>query len=203
MGRPNPAPNRQRQLGALQVQGKEGPSTNVVLRPRYWPITSQSADHRAKPMNLRYIYLFHAVTHPDHLEVANLAQWGYSVLKVDWNSRTLAAGGYWGIADLLRHIGLSDKFEEEVVSWIGAVITHYHPLRQGIAPINQQAYSAPDNTIRRVSISASTTLLHTNMTLDDQRILLPRHKAPRRSINPIPPSLPFPSLPFPFLGSTR
>ena len=106
-------------------------------------------------MELRYIPLPHTVTHLNYLHPANLAQWGYSTSTVGSVYRNLATGGFWGIADLLRHIGSSDKFEEEGGSWKGVLITHYQPPRKSDVPIENQWYRAPDGSIRRVRISVS------------------------------------------------
>jgi hypothetical protein len=47
--------------------------------------------------------------------------------NVDYVYRNLNAGGYWGITDFLRHIGISDSCREEGGLWNAAAITHFIP----------------------------------------------------------------------------
>jgi hypothetical protein len=88
--------------------------------------------------------------YPDHSHVDNLAPWGYQVIRVPPDYRNLEAGGNWGVTNFLRHIGVSDKFEEEQGLWKGVGIRHRtdmdprHPLAQGLT------YQGPDGYSRRV-----------------------------------------------------
>jgi hypothetical protein len=64
--------------------------------------------------------------------------------------RNFEAGGYWGVADFFRHIGISDRCVEEGGKWKAAVITHYRP---GLVA-NTQTYVGPDGYQRRASIGS-------------------------------------------------
>jgi hypothetical protein len=67
--------------------------------------------------------------------------------------RNLDTGGYWGVAEMLRQLGLSDKCREEGGLWNAAVITHYRPgvPGPGNPPAQMQTYVGPDGYVRRVS----------------------------------------------------
>jgi hypothetical protein len=90
--------------------------------------------------------------YPNHSHADNLAPWGYKVVRVPQDYRNLEAGGNWGVANFLRHIGVSDKFEEEQGLWKGIGIRHHtdidpnHPLAQGLT------YQGPDGYPRRVNL---------------------------------------------------
>jgi hypothetical protein len=70
---------------------------------------------------------------------------------VDYVYRNFNTGGYWGVADFLNHIGVSDRCREEGGLWNAAVITHYRPGGPGSIPTDRQTYVGPDNYVRRVS----------------------------------------------------
>jgi hypothetical protein len=71
---------------------------------------------------------------------------------VDYVYRNFETGGYWGVADLFRHFGVSDRCRDEGGLWNAAVITHYRPGRPDVdPPTSEQTYVGPDNYVRRVS----------------------------------------------------
>ena len=61
--------------------------------------------------------------------------------------RNFEAGGYWGVANFFRHLGMSDKCVEEGGKWNAAVITHYQPGSR----VTTQSYVGPDGYKRRAS----------------------------------------------------
>ena len=82
----------------------------------------------------------------------HLSPWGYTMPGVGEPYHNLETGGYWGVADLFRHLGFSDKCVEEGGLWRAAVISHYQPrISEQIAPIPLQIYVGPDGYVRRVS----------------------------------------------------
>lgn len=72
----------------------------------------------------------------------------------DWAYRNFETGGYWGVADLFRHLGIPDKCREEGGKWSAAVITHYQlGMPDSVPPQQEQTYCGPDGHTRRVSAS--------------------------------------------------
>jgi len=84
--------------------------------------------------------------------IGDLIPWGYVLSGVNQDYRNFAAGGYWGVADFLRHVGVSDRVREDGGQWSAAVITHYQLGMPGtVPPKQQQTYNGPDGYARRVS----------------------------------------------------
>jgi hypothetical protein len=84
----------------------------------------------------------------------DLARWGYSFAGVTPDYSNLETGGYWGVADLFRHMGISDRCEQDGGQWYAGSFTHYKPGPLGYAPEppkNMQTYVDPDGYTRRVS----------------------------------------------------
>ncbi|KAH7096056.1 hypothetical protein FB567DRAFT_602176 [Paraphoma chrysanthemicola] len=83
----------------------------------------------------------------------HLPQWGYTLSGVNMDYRNLDTGGYWGIADFLRHLSISDKCREEGGLWTAATITHYRPGVPGPnnPPTQMQTYVGPDGQSRRMT----------------------------------------------------
>ncbi|KAH7080600.1 hypothetical protein BKA63DRAFT_591219 [Paraphoma chrysanthemicola] len=110
----------------------------------------------------------------------HLPQWGYTLSSVNMDYRNLDTGGYWGIADFLRHLSISDKCREEGGLWTAATITHYRPGVPGPnnPPTQMQTYIEPDGQSRR-SLKKMLT-----MNIDDRRIPLPSREPPRRHPRP-------------------
>jgi hypothetical protein len=86
----------------------------------------------------------------------HLNMWGYLLSGVAEAYRNFETGGYWGVADFFRHLGISDKCVEEGGLWRNTVITHYKPrvLKQD-PPTSAQTYVGPDGHVRRVCIQAN------------------------------------------------
>jgi len=70
--------------------------------------------------------------------IENLADWGYVLSGVEYGYRNFATGGYWGVADLLQHTGVSSKCQEEGGQWSAAVITYC--IAESAQPIEQQTF---------------------------------------------------------------
>ncbi|KAF2832785.1 hypothetical protein CC86DRAFT_399450 [Ophiobolus disseminans] len=85
-------------------------------------------------------------------ELNDLKPSGYIMPGVDQAYRDFSTGGFWGVADFFRHIGISDRCREEGGKWFAAVITHYRLGMPGTVPAkHEQTYPGPDGHIRRVS----------------------------------------------------
>jgi hypothetical protein len=90
----------------------------------------------------------------------DLLPWGYYFSGVTTDYSNLETGGYWGVADLFRHMGISDRCEQDGGQWYAGSFTHYKPGPPGYAPElpkNQQTYVDPHGVTRRVSIHTLST----------------------------------------------
>jgi hypothetical protein len=96
--------------------------------------------------------LCYAATLPNTL-TGHLNMWGYVLSGVSDAYRNFEAGGYWGVADFFRHLGISDRCVEEGGMWRNTVVTHYRPrLGPQDQPTEMQRYTGPDGRVRRVGL---------------------------------------------------
>ena len=129
------------------MQGSQVHGANVLLGLRCRPVTSRPPELRSQSVVLWFVTPTMISSLTSNTVAAHLGPWGYVLSGVGEAYRNFEAGGYWGIADFFRHLGILDKCVEEGGKWSAAVITHY---RLG-SLVTTQNYVGPDGYTRRVS----------------------------------------------------
>jgi hypothetical protein len=85
--------------------------------------------------------------------VDDLFIWGYEMYNAPKDYWDFAPGGFWGISNVLRSLGITDKCGKEKGEWWALSILHYDPDQdQIIAPVSQE-YEDPYGDKRRVSLA--------------------------------------------------
>jgi hypothetical protein len=98
---------------------------------------------------------YERITNTMHAD--DLIPWGYFFSGATQEYTNLETGGYWGVADLFRHMGISDRCEQDGGQWYAGSFTHYRPGPPGFPPNpskQQQTYIDPNGVKRRVSLPA-------------------------------------------------